>query len=471
MPSRKNQDRVRDPIHGFIELEHVFLKIIDTPAFQRLRGIRQLGCVNLVYPGANHTRFSHSVGANFTMRTAISNLLNPQKEINEEIKNQIDDAKSELKAAALLHDIGHGPLSHTFEVMCKEVPKLSSFGNHAASSFEIIKTTSIADLLSDSGLSLSRILNILGGKHDDIPNSQFYLHQLIDSQLDVDKADYLLRDAYYTGVKYGTFDLSWVLSTLSVATVSESTLSESELPASEKKNLKDFNLLCVEEKGVFSVLQMILARLSMFNQVYLHKSVRAFESLYIIYWKHLYTRLDEPNQDSINSSIYEFMSNPSIDSLLNLSDYELFTQIRQDFNSKDEYVQLLAKSLFRGRNSFTTLSFSLPESADNNDIDRKKMGEMLKGTIEETLREADISSLSTVQILDDVGYNSSFDNDHMRYLSEILVKTKNSQLIPLSKWFSTATLTNSKMRSLNVTFPSKFQDKIEQKIEQHFNPE
>ena len=469
MSSIENKERVRDPIHGFIELEPVFVKMVDTPAFQRLRGIRQLGCVNLVYPGANHTRFSHSLGANFTMRTAISNLLNPQKEINEEIKTQIKDAKSELKAAALLHDIGHGPLSHTFEVMCKEVPDLSSFGNHAASSFEIIESTCIADLLTDS--ELSHILNILKGKKANIPNSQFYLHQLIDSQLDVDKADYLLRDAYYTGVKYGTFDLSWVLSTLSVTTVSESTLSESDLSASEKKKLKGFNLLCVEEKGVFSVLQMILARLSMFNQVYLHKSVRAFESLYIIYWKHLYTRLDEPNQDSINSSIYEFMSNPSIDSLLNLSDYELFTQIRQDFNSKDEYVQLLAKSLFRGRNSFTTLSFSLPESHDNNDIDRKKMGEMLKGTIEETLREADISSLSTVQILDDVGYNSSFDNDHMRYLSEILVKTKNSQLIPLSKWFSTATLTNSKMRSLNVTFPSKFQDKIEQKIEQHFNPE
>ena len=471
MPSKKNQDRVRDPIHGFIEIEHVFLKIIDTPAFQRLRGIRQLGCVNLVYPGANHTRFSHSVGANFTMRTAISNLLNPQKEINEEIKNQIDDAKFELKAAALLHDIGHGPLSHTFEEMCREVPRLSSFGNHAASSFEIIKSTSIADLLSDSELSLPGILNILEEKQDNLPNSQFYLHQLIDSQLDVDKADYLLRDAYYTGVKYGTFDLSWVLSTLSVATVSESVLSESDLSASEKKDLKDFNLLCVEEKGVFSVLQMILARLSMFNQVYLHKSVRAFESLYIIYWKHLYTRLDESNQDPINPSISDFMSNPSIDSLLNLSDYELFTQIRQDFKSKDKDVQLLATSLFGRRKSFTTVSFPLPDPHSNNEIDRKKMEETFKGKIEETLKDADISSLSTVQISGDVGYNSSFDDNHKRYLSEILVKTKDSQLIPLSKWFSTATLTNSKMSSLNVTFPSKFQDKIEQKIEQYFNPE
>jgi uncharacterized protein len=170
---------IRDPIHDYIELDELALSLIDTPSVQRLRRIRQLGFSNLVYPGANHTRFEHSLGV---YHLAIS------------LTKQVDEhQQKELQAAALLHDIGHGPFSHATENLIERYTKKSHDEVE-----ELLKKGAIADVLREHSLSPSLIAKHIKG--------ETYPGQIINSEIDVDRMDYLVRDAHYTGVAFGLID-------------------------------------------------------------------------------------------------------------------------------------------------------------------------------------------------------------------------------------------------------------------------
>lgn len=170
---------IRDPIHDYIELDELALSLIDSPEVQRLRRIRQLGFSNLVYPGANHTRFEHSLGVYHLTGQLI-------KQVSESQQN-------ELLAAALLHDIGHGPFSHATEELLQRYTRKSH-----DSVEELLKKGAISDVLKGHSLSLPNIAKHIRG--------ETYPGQILSSEIDVDRMDYLVRDAYYTGVAFGLID-------------------------------------------------------------------------------------------------------------------------------------------------------------------------------------------------------------------------------------------------------------------------
>ncbi|HLE95862.1 MAG TPA: HD domain-containing protein, partial [Candidatus Thermoplasmatota archaeon] len=170
--------RVRDPIHDYIPLDAAALAIVDRPEFQRLRRIRQLGTAALVYPGANHARFEHSLGAQHVARLAC-----------EAIGLKADDAL-EVRLAALLHDVGHGPFSHLTDNVMRDLGGFS----HAEVSAERARTT-FSDALAAHGADPKRVAELVRGRGA--------LGELVASDLDVDRMDYIVRDAHYTGVDVG----------------------------------------------------------------------------------------------------------------------------------------------------------------------------------------------------------------------------------------------------------------------------
>ncbi len=247
---------IRDPVHNIIEIEDDIVQLIDTYAFQRLRRIRQLGVAWLVYPAAEHSRLSHSLGVFAMCKRLISALRRNSKSFGldkEEVKL--------VTVAALLHDIGHGPFSHAFE---NAVGKLGGSFNHEKMSIRIIQEYDKINLLIKKyGESASKqICQILRKEY---PNP--HVGSIISSQFDADRLDYLLRDSYMTGANYGRFDVDWLLENISVET---STFMSQKGPL----------VICVDHKKGLNVLeQYILGRHYMYTHVYFHKVIRAFEAM------------------------------------------------------------------------------------------------------------------------------------------------------------------------------------------------
>lgn len=225
---------IRDPIHGYIELDELTLSLIDSPPLQRLRRISQLGLSNLVYPGANHTRFEHSLGV-----MHLANIL------TSGIDTVSRDEKQELKVAALLHDIGHAPFSHVTEGLVKHYTRQ---GHEDIK--EIMKRTEIADILEDHGINLSKVENHIQGKTD--------FGKILNSEIDVDKMDYLVRDSHYTGVAFGLVD--------HMRLINEMQFYE--------------NNLVVTEGGVKAAESLLVSRFLMHPSVYYHHVSRIAETMF-----------------------------------------------------------------------------------------------------------------------------------------------------------------------------------------------
>lgn len=249
---------IRDSIHGDIFFPNKFLEIIDTPEFQRLRRIHQLSVAYLVFPGAEHTRFSHSIGTYYIMQKIIEHFRPIMKNINLELnKRDIDLAL----AAALLHDIGHGPFSHAFE---KAIPNnddheewtIKIITNNESNINKVLKKNfddnfpdDLADIIRKEKLVKKDGLKI--GDNDTI-DLFFILTSLISSQLDADRMDYLIRDTKYTGVAFGNIDIERLISAMTLMVY------------------KDNYYVCVIDKYLPDVENYLLARYHMHKEVYLH---------------------------------------------------------------------------------------------------------------------------------------------------------------------------------------------------------
>ena len=196
--------RVRDSIHDYIDLDDLESSLVDTEPYQRLRWIKQLGSANLVYPGANHTRLEHSIG--------VSHLV-------KQMASQSDVPKDEIplvSVAGLLHDLGHSPYSH----LADELP----FGkDHVEVTQDIINSSQISDILSDQGLDINEVCNLIKGDHK--------YGSLISGDIDGDRLDYLMRDSHYTGVKTGV-DTGRLVTKMSIID-NELVIGESGLPVVE----------------------------------------------------------------------------------------------------------------------------------------------------------------------------------------------------------------------------------------------
>ena len=257
-------DKYRDPIHGFIEVREYENKIINSLPFQRLRNIKQLAMTYYIYHGAEHTRFGHSLGVMHLVTRAYRNAVNdfPDKFSKEKQAwhEQI------LRLIALTHDIGHAPFSHASEGLFPEDKE-----EHEDYTTEIVMNTEIADIINDIGekfveqygedynITPKLICDIYTGK-DTGPNSEFtFLKSFMDSELDCDKMDYLLRDSYYCGVKYGTYDVERLLSSFTIC-------YKDDIPR-----------LAIKSGGVQVFEEFVLARYFMFIQVYFHRTRRFFD--------------------------------------------------------------------------------------------------------------------------------------------------------------------------------------------------
>jgi HD superfamily phosphohydrolase len=223
---------IKDPVHGYVEVEDFALALLDSPVLQRLRYIKQLGFSYLVYPGANHTRFEHSLGTMF-----LADVASRQFGLS-------DNEHILVVAAALLHDIGHGPFSHASE------PLMEKYLHHTHDDVDRILKDGVGGLLRNSDVDPAEVCAVIKGKHS--------LSALIHGDLDVDRMDYILRDAYYTGAPYGSVDAQRLIRHL--IWTSEGTV--------------------LDENGVNAAESLLIARTLMRPTVYFHHVSRIGESMF-----------------------------------------------------------------------------------------------------------------------------------------------------------------------------------------------
>jgi len=269
-----------DPIHDFVRVYDNELKIIDTPIFQRLRRIRQLSGAHLIYPGAQHTRFEHSLGVMHIASMAGQALAEKGVVSSDDIQN--------LRLAGLLHDIGHGPFSHLFEEIFEEKRKIS----HEDLGRDIILKTEIGDIISKNGFDKKLITKLAFG------DSKFqFMNEIISGALSADIMDYLLRDGYFTGAEHAKIDHHRLTYSLNVYK----------------------NKLALDKSSLVNFETMMISRFQMFKAVYFHKTVRAGEVMLL---EAMDLAEDELDLSSMNLDEYLKLSDDVIlAKLLNLPEH------------------------------------------------------------------------------------------------------------------------------------------------------
>ncbi|MGN0175678.1 MAG: HD domain-containing protein [Methanobrevibacter sp.] len=265
---------IRDSVYGDINLNKFEVNIMDMPQFQRLRRIKQLGLISLIYPGANHTRFEHSIGT-----------MNLGSKLAEELELEKDEIEL-IRTSALLHDIGHGPFSHVSEgVLSVPHEKLTEY---------VIKNTSMKDLLEEK-FDVNEIVDIINGRG--------HLGPIVSGELDVDRMDYLLRDSHNTGVAYGVIDYERIIS-----------------------NLKLENGLILDIKGVQAAEGALVSRYFMYPSVYQHHTTRVVNSMFRRALKRTIDEkiIDENDiykyDDNDMISIFRHCDNPFVNDIMNRLD-------------------------------------------------------------------------------------------------------------------------------------------------------
>ncbi len=317
--SEKLKDEVllRDPVHGYIHIEDkVIFDILQSKEFQRMRRIKQLGPISYVFPGATHTRFEHNLGV-YELTRRICNIFSknyPSREPNDGLWD--DSNRLLVECAGLLHDIGHGPYSHTFEHL---------FGtNHEKIGQQIITDphTEINQALRQVSPNFPELVASVIAKT--YPNPQIV--KMISSQADADRMDYLQRDAYFTGVNYGQFDLSRVLRVI--------------------RPYQDG--ICFTNNGMHAVEDYIVSRYQMYQQVYFHRVGRSME----VILHHLLQRAKvvyKTGTLQVTPSLAKFLEgNWTLDDYLKLDDGVMKTNFSLWLNSSDPILaDLASKYLFR----------------------------------------------------------------------------------------------------------------------------
>lgn len=306
-----------DPIYGFINIHSdLIYDIIETPQFQRLRRIKQTGLADFVYPGANHTRFHHALGAMHLMSRTLDNL----REKGHPISNEEYEA---ALIAILLHDTGHGPFSHTLE------HTLLSGISHETVSLLIIQA-----LNKQFNNRLALAIDIFIGKY-----SRPFFHQLVSSQLDIDRLDYLKRDSFFTGVSEGSIGSERIIKLFEIVD----------------------NQILIEEKGIYSVENFLSARRLMYWQVYLHKTGIAADAMLkniLVRAKQLIRNTSNSDKETTRISIplksflakdidFAKLKKDSniLDQFVQLDDYDIWAAIKSWTNSNDKILSTLSKSI------------------------------------------------------------------------------------------------------------------------------
>lgn len=406
MDKSKQYKIFSDPIHGFISVpKGTILRLIDHPYVQRLRRIRQLGLGYLVFPAAEHSRFSHAIGALELGQRVLKNL--------KEKDTTISDAElNGTLIAILLHDVGHGPLSHTLE------HSLIKDFNHEMMSLKIME-----ELNNEFDGALSIAIEIFTDQHP-----KKFLHQLISSQLDIDRLDYLKRDSFFTGVSEGSVGINRILKTMRVINGN----------------------VVIEKKGIYAVENYILSRRLMYMQVYLHKTVLSADTLL----KKIIARvqfllkngesIDTPS-DPLNFFLHKtpsakkIITQSTFDHYLDLDDHDIYISIKKWRESKDLILADLSKrflnrDLFKTtflpakqvRSTFQQLKYETKKYLINKGFPHDEESVSYYLTKDQSYSEAYKYENESIWILDDdnkaIEFSKAADTKHIIALTKPVVK-------------------------------------------------
>lgn len=331
---------INDPVHGFITIDDPYIfEIIAHPYYQRLRRIRQMALAPLVYPGAVHTRLLHSLGAYHLMYRAIDELRDKGVTISSE-------EEFAVKAAILLHDIGHGPFSHALE------HSLIKGISHEAISLKIMEC-----LNKEMNGRLELAIQIFANQYD-----KPFLHQLISGQVDMDRLDYLSRDTYFTGVSEGVIGYNRILQMLTVQD----------------------DLLMIEEKGIYSIEKFLISRRQMYWQVYMHKTVLAAEKMLVKTMLRANELFSEGDKNLVIGSPLDFflggfsgeLGAKELNLFCQLDDNDIIFAVKKWSQHSDPILSLLSKNLLN-RNLFKCIIQGEPLEAD---FVKQKQQELKKTT-------------------------------------------------------------------------------------------
>ncbi|SDJ34378.1 hypothetical protein SAMN05421542_3248 [Chryseobacterium jejuense] len=314
---------INDPVHGFIKIPHeILFDITEHPYFQRLRRIGQTGLLNLIFPGATHTRFHHALGAMHLMFTALETLKQKGVKISEE------EEKGAM-LAILMHDIGHGPFSHALENM------LMDDWHHEKLSLLLMNK-----LNEEFNGQLSMAIEMFQGKYH-----RKFFNQLISSQLDVDRLDYLKRDSFFTGVSEGNINTQRIISMMNVCEEGE---------------------LVIDAKGIYSIENFLTARMFMYWQVYYHKTSALAEFLLVKILeraKYLISQgIELPATENLKYFLYRGKSSATdedIERFTSLDDNDVIQAMKEWQNSDDFVLSYWCKSVIQ-RNLPKTIISSHP---------------------------------------------------------------------------------------------------------------
>ena len=317
---------IRDPVHGAIPIDDAIIPIVTHDFFKRLRGIKQLGLSEFVFPGATHTRFLHSLGVMFIGAKVFEKIFKHHKMCPELIR-----LRESFKLACLLHDVGHAPLSHATESVMPTkaalnlpahfllTPDLKAQATHEDYTVKAIIDSSFSSAFiameQGHGIERTKVAELIVGKtlcpaYFTVQGTNYFplLHQLVSSELDCDRMDYLLRDSYFCGVSYGHFDLDWLTDNLQYCLIDGNAY------------------LGISERAVVSFDDFLLGRFHMFLQVYFHYRSVCLEQLLIKYFQ------TSGQEYAIPSSIEEYQAH---------DDHFLMKILR---NSANPYAQAIVKN-------------------------------------------------------------------------------------------------------------------------------
>ncbi|MFV0288192.1 MAG: HD domain-containing protein [Mycoplasmatales bacterium] len=350
--------KIKDVIHGEINIEEdIIIDLIQTLEFQRLRKIKQLGVTNYTFPGAEHTRYSHSIGVYYIIKLILKKFETSNLYTSEEA--------IALKVAGLLHDIGHGPLSHAAETFFDYAHEDFTIAIIQKQDGEIHQILKKYDQNNQQNI-YQQVIDLIAKEHGNKA-----LNSLISSSIDADRMDYLLRDSYYTGAVYGTIDIQRIISLM---------------------KYKE-NKIVFDSKALYTLEDFILSRYHMFNQVYLNKKSLIYERLLQKILERVFTLYEQSFEFKTDTGIFfDLIEKPIlVENYIKINDYNFMAAIDNLYYEEDEQLKCIVGVLKKRVNFY--------EEFENNI--KLQANELILTT--DNINKKVYSALEPIFILDETG--------------------------------------------------------------------
>lgn len=417
MPKFEYSTKIRDAIHGYIKLSKDEMKIVDNRFFQRLRNIKQLGTTYLIYPCAVHSRFEHSLGVMYIATKIFDEIVSKSNDILGWDKDEINKQRKMLRLLSLLHDIGHGPFSH-----CGDGLFDGTIKNHENMSAKIIRESELKDIINNigaknGGFTHNEIAGLIEGKY--LEKYRLIKQIFSGNIIDADRMDYLLRDSYMCGVKYGSYDIEHIIKSIKI------------------DDSSDKLILAIDHKGKYVLEEFILARYYMFNQIYYHKTRRIYDKMIEKSIKN-YLRIQYLNSfpDDINKfielddhKIMDYIKSNSSDiwnkMFLRRNHYKLIYEVFPEINDQDKERVMKIRKRIEG-SSIPVDKYIIDEKSKSPVTYRDEEGNPMLGVVNKDGRLVAIDEVSSIlknmnkdTYLFRVYSDSSYINQILKLIEEV----------------------------------------------------